>query len=175
VRAAPAADGPAAWLEAWRAGDRSAFVRLHDHFARMVHAVVLARVPASDADDVVQEVFLQAFRSLDGLRDPGAVGPWLCRVARSRSIDHLRRRRHVETLPEALPRGAPPVAEAREALDAVRALPEAYRETLLMRLVEGLSGPEIAARTGLTPGSVRVNLHRGMRLLRERLGAGGEA
>jgi len=43
------------------------------------------------------------------------------------------------------------------------------RETLILRLVEGLSGPEIAERTGLTPGSVRVNLHRGMQQLRERL------
>jgi RNA polymerase sigma-70 factor, ECF subfamily len=49
-------------------------------------------------------------------------------------------------------------------------LPEAYRETLVLRLVEGMTGPEIAARTGLTAASVRVNLHRGMKLLRERLG-----
>ncbi len=61
-------------------------------------------------------------------------------------------------------------AEALEALAAIRAMPEAYRETLTMRLVEGLSGPEIAAATGLTHDSVRVNLSRGMRLLRERLG-----
>ena len=51
-------------------------------------------------------------------------------------------------------------------LDAVRSLPDAYRETLILRLVEGMTGPEIAARTGLTEGSVRVNLHRGMKLLR---------
>jgi oligopeptide transport system permease protein len=43
-------------------------------------------------------------------------------------------------------------------------------DTLMMRLVEGMTGPEIAERTGLTPGSVRVNLHRGMRELRTRLG-----
>ena len=40
----------------------------------------------------------------------------------------------------------------------------------MLRLVEGLTGPEIAMRTGLTPASVRVNLHRGMKLLREKLG-----
>ena len=39
-----------------------------------------------------------------------------------------------------------------------------------MRLIEGMTGPEIAERTGLTPGSVRVNLHRGMALLRQKLG-----
>ena len=55
-------------------------------------------------------------------------------------------------------------------LAAIRSLPEAYRETLVLRLVEGMTGPEIAARTGLTPGSVRVNLHRGLAQLKEKLG-----
>jgi RNA polymerase sigma-70 factor (ECF subfamily) len=55
-------------------------------------------------------------------------------------------------------------------LGVIRGLPEAYRETLILRLVEGLTGPEIAERTGLTAGSVRVNLHRGMQMLREKLG-----
>jgi RNA polymerase sigma-70 factor (ECF subfamily) len=61
------------------------------------------------------------------------------------------------------------LSEAQLALSVIRSLPDAYRETLTMRLAEGLSGPEIAALTGLTPESVRVNLHRGMKLLRERL------
>jgi RNA polymerase sigma-70 factor (ECF subfamily) len=54
-------------------------------------------------------------------------------------------------------------------LDAIKSLPDAYREPLILRLVEGMTGPEIAARTGLTCGSVRVNLHRGMQQLRARL------
>ena len=64
--------------------------------------------------------------------------------------------------------------EAATALAAIRSLPEAYRQTLMLRLVEGMSGDEIAERTGLTSGSVRVNLHRGMQLLRESLGRGEE-
>ena len=48
-------------------------------------------------------------------------------------------------------------------------LSETYRETLILRLVEGMTGPEIAARTGMTHGSVRVNLHRGMEQLRAQL------
>ena len=63
----------------------------------------------------------------------------------------------------------PSAREARRLLAIVRTLPDAYRETLVLRLVEGLTGPEIAERTGLTPASVRVNLHRGMKLLREKL------
>jgi RNA polymerase sigma-70 factor (ECF subfamily) len=59
--------------------------------------------------------------------------------------------------------------DALAVLEVIRTLPDAYRETLVLRLVEGLTGPEIAERTGLTPASVRVNLHRGMKLLRERL------
>ena len=58
----------------------------------------------------------------------------------------------------------------KKPLEAIEALPMAYRETLLMRLVEGMTGPEIAEATGLTPESVRVNLCRGMKLLKERLG-----
>ena len=54
-------------------------------------------------------------------------------------------------------------------MDAIRSLPEAYSETLLLRLVEGMTGSEIALRTGLTPESVRVNLCRGMKMLREKI------
>ena len=60
-------------------------------------------------------------------------------------------------------------------LTALRELPEAYQETMILRLVEGMSGPEIAEQTGLSPGSVRVNLHRGMKLLRDKLGIREEA
>ena len=62
--------------------------------------------------------------------------------------------------------------DAREAVAAIRSLPEAYRETLMLRFVAGLSGLEIAARTGLTHGSVRVNLHRGVEMLRKKLSRG---
>ena len=54
-------------------------------------------------------------------------------------------------------------------LAVLRTLPETYREPLMLRLVEGMTGPEIALRMGLTHGSVRVNLHRGMQMLREKL------
>ena len=75
-------------------------------------------------------------------------------------------------MPQAVAHEASPevAAEAAAAIAAIQELPEAYRETLAMRLIAGMSGPEIATITGLTPDSVRVNLHRGFRLLRERLG-----
>lgn len=162
-------DGTVAEVNDAKRGDEAAFRRLHGRYAPMVHAIVLARVSMSEADDIVQEVFVTAWRRLAELRDGDAFGPWLARIARNRAIDHLRRRplRIVDEEPSVAPI---PGAEAAEALRAIRALPEAYRETLLCRLVAGMTGPEIAERTGLTEGSVRVNLHRGMQLLRERLG-----
>jgi RNA polymerase sigma-70 factor (ECF subfamily) len=57
-------------------------------------------------------------------------------------------------------------------LNTMRHLPVAYRKTLILRFVEGLTGPEIAVLTGLTPEAVRVNLHRGVKLLREQLKGG---
>ncbi len=152
-----------------RAGDRAAFGALYDRFAPMVHGVLLARVPRADVDDLVHDVFMLAMRRLEGLRDPAAFGPWLAAIARNRSRDHYRRQRETDALTTDVAGPTPQHAEALAVLDAIRALPEAYRETLVLRLVEGMTGPEIAARTGLTHGSVRVNLHRGMHLLRDAL------
>jgi RNA polymerase sigma-70 factor (ECF subfamily) len=154
-----------------RQGDEGAFARLYDRYARLIHGVLLARAPRADVEDLVQEVFLAAWNRLDGLRDPAAFGGWIATIARNRATDFHRRTVDSIALPADLP--APDrtssLAEARGVLETIRTLPDAYRETLVLRLVEGLTGPEIAARTGLTPASVRVNLHRGMKLLREKL------
>ena len=154
-----------------RGGDETAFGRLYDRYARVVHGLILARVPQADVDDLVQDVFLAAWSRLEALRDPAAFGGWLAMIARNRATDFHRRPANEVELPAGLEAhdGTMAEAEAHAVLDVVRSLPEAYRETLVLRLVEGLNGPEIADRTGLTAASVRVNLHRGMKLLRERL------
>lgn len=166
-----------------RTGDRVAFGRLYDRYARMVHGVLLARVPVGEVDDLVQDVFLLALRRLSTLRETGSFGAWLTVIARNLANDYHRRsvpedqlapqcQRADDTNEREIEHGntsgddqSPAVA----ILDAIRALPDAYRETLILRLVEGMTGPEIAARTGLTHGSVRVNLHRGMQQLRAKL------
>jgi len=153
------------------AGDEQAFARLYERYARVVHGILLARVPQADVDDLVQEVFLSAWNRLPSLREPAAFGGWLATIARNRATDYHRRAPESVELPADL-RAHDVTAERLEALAVlavVRSLPDAYRETLTLRLVEGLTGPEIAERTGLTPASVRVNLHRGMKLLRMKL------
>jgi RNA polymerase sigma-70 factor (ECF subfamily) len=161
------------WVAAARKGDHEAFKALHAHFGKLVHAVIIARVPARDAADLVQDVFLLVFQKLTQLEDDAAFPGWLTQLARHRASRHLRDARHEEPLDDepglvAPDRSAAP--DAKKILRALHALPEAYAETLAMRLIEGMTGPEIAERTGLTPGSVRVNLHRGMAQLREKLG-----
>jgi RNA polymerase sigma-70 factor (ECF subfamily) len=169
----------ASLVRAAQAGDRSAFDELYHHHARLVHGLLLARVPADEADDLTQDVFLVAWRQLSSLREPAAFCGWLIQIARRRATDFHRASHDVtELADDTAPQGPRQShgAEAAAVLRAVRQLPEAYRETLILRLVEGMTGPEIAARTGLANGSVRVNLHRGMKLLREKLeGRSGNA
>lgn len=153
-----------------REGDRGAFGRLYDRYARMVHGILLARAPHGEVDDLVQDVFLLALRRLHTLRDTGAFGGWLAMIARNRASDYHRRSPQTEELREDAVGGSNVETEALAILAVIRSLPDAYHETLILRLVEGMTGPEIAARTGLTPGSVRVNLYRGMQQLREKLG-----
>jgi RNA polymerase sigma-70 factor (ECF subfamily) len=169
---APDADELVGLVESARQGDRPAFAVLYRRFARTVHGIVLARVPRADADDVVQDVFLTAMERLPALRDPSAFAGWLSAIARNRAVDHLRHAPKTTELPELVAPAGGDRAEAMAVLAAIRSLPPAYSETLTLRLVEGMTGPEIAASTGLTPGSVRVNLHRGMKQLRERLEGG---
>lgn len=110
-------------------GNREAFAELYRRYAGMVYAIALASLDAPAAEDVVQDVFLQALRRLPALRAPEKFGGWLAAIARNRVLDAYRR---------AAPEGrdvevavAAPHAdrvEARAALDAIRALPGVSRD-----------------------------------------------
>jgi RNA polymerase sigma-70 factor (ECF subfamily) len=164
-------------VEAACRGDQTAFGQLYEQYAAVVHGLLLTKVPREEADDLVQEVFLIAMRRIMALRDPNRFGAWLSAIARNLANDHYRRLRPTDSLTEDPPETSGQTAATRHSdtgaaiLDVIRSLPDAYSETLILRFVEGMTGPEIAVRTGLTHGSVRVNLCRGMRMLRERLEA----
>jgi len=151
-------------------GEHDRFGRLYEMYGPLVHGVLLARVPRDEVDDLVQDIFLHALRKLHTLRNPTAFGAWIAMIARNRAMDFHRASRETVEVEENTAVAKPTNRTAREVLDFIRQLPDAYRETLVLRFVEGMTGPEIAARTGLTPASVRVNLHRGMKLLRAKMG-----
>jgi RNA polymerase sigma-70 factor (ECF subfamily) len=168
----------AALVKLSQEGERDAFGQLYQRYARMVHGILLAKVPPLEAEDLVHEVFLRALRRLQSLREATRFGAWLAAITRNMAKDYHRQPRiQIECADDwsaadlsAAPDEQDQANKAAEILRSVRSLPEAYRETLILRLVEGMTGPEIAAKTGLSPGSVRVNLNRGMQQLREKLG-----
>jgi len=174
---APSIVETAGLVSAARDGDRAAFGALYERYARMVHGVLLATAQQDDVQDLVQDVFFRALRQLRTLREPAAFGAWIATIARNEARMHHRAEKPTEELshqhpdPGGDPDSVPDRLGTDDVLHALRAVPERYREPLTLRLVEQMGGEEIAARLGLTHGTVRVYLHHGLRLLREQLGA----
>ena len=141
-------------VSAARNGDRGAFGRLYERYGRMVHGILLARVPLAEVDDLVQDVFVQAMRQVHTLRDAACFGGWLATVTRNRANDYHRRSVELVELTEDSPsearerRGSSaPGDDGAAILAAVRELPEAYRETLILRSLMPISrlGPRISS------------------------------
>jgi len=144
-----------------------------------------------DAEDMVQEAFLNAFRYLGGFRFETRFRNWLYRVAMSACLKTRRRARQAperelsleEFFPEdpaAQPTEAPPWARlplervlsaelAARLREGILELPPDYRSVLVLRDQEGLSTAEAAEVLGITPANVKVRLHRARLFLRARL------
>jgi len=137
----------------------------------------LSRSP-SDADDIVQDAMLRAFRAFDGFRG-GDIKAWLLTIVRNcwRSSGAAERRRGHTELDEDLaadglgPEDSADTASRRRRLDAALALlPEEFREALVLREMEDMSYREIAEITAAPIGTVMSRLARARALLRERIG-----
>jgi RNA polymerase sigma-70 factor (ECF subfamily) len=155
-------------------GRSEAFAALWQRYAPAVHGILLTMVPEAEADDLAQEVAVTALGALPSLQKRETFPSWLCAIARNMGRDALKTRRAARQSPlaDAANVAAPPEgdpAEADEIVARIRGLPRCHREPLLLRLLLEMSGPEIAEQTGMTRGSVRVNLCRGMKLLRRRM------
>jgi len=160
-----------------RHGDVRAFEEIVRLYQRRVYGVALRIVRVHDvADDVAQEAFVRAWRSLDRFELGRPFGPWVCRIAANLAVNHVRSpRAREEGLPEGraeMPAPDPgPLAavldsEARRVLDeAVAALPAEQRAVFILRAVEEMSYADIAGALGISPGTVMSRLFRA----RERL------
>ncbi|MCA9322276.1 MAG: sigma-70 family RNA polymerase sigma factor [Planctomycetes bacterium] len=167
-------------VRAAQRGHRFAFESLWSQQAPRLKAILESMVCAQDAEDLLQEVALRAWRAIGTLEDPGRFTAWISTIARNLGRNALAARRgprdtsiHDESVLAALsdprePRSGP---DAKDLIEDIRGLPRAYHRPLILKIFFELSGTEISQRTGLTPGSVRVNLCRGMKQLRERLQA----
>jgi RNA polymerase sigma-70 factor (ECF subfamily) len=171
------------------AGDREALAPLVERHHRRLYRIALAylRQP-DDALDVVQEVFVKAFRAAPKWDGSAEAGPWLARITVNLSIDRWRRTRrraqtftpladgdHVASLADAGPSPDRRV-ERREAGErlagALRVLPERQRAVVVLRHYQDMSLEEIARALDMSLGTVKSSLHRALSRMRAALEGG---
>lgn len=170
-------------LEKAKNGDIDAFTELFEPLRGKVHAVAY-RVGGPDlAEDIVMDTFLYAWKALPKLRRSGALSSWLCQIARNRSLDLLRQRKHTVTLETTAPDGMPhqrdisdrdhmpsEAAARKDDVEAVQVamqqLSEQHQTVLQLRHVDELSYAEIAAATNVSIGTVMSRLFNARKLLR---------
>lgn len=166
-----------------RNGDRQAFALIVQQTAKLVYARIALDVPDKHrAEDLTQEVFLAAWRSIGSLSEPKALRGWLLAIAAAKLADEARylgrRKRSAEHSDglENLSDSASPPAESAEndeqrdrALEALKSLPDEYRRPLSLRYLAGADYQTISKQLALSNGALRGLLHRGLALLRKRL------
>lgn len=175
------ADGESGLLEQARRGSLFAFEEIVRRYQRRVYATAYRIVRRHEvADDVAQEAFIRAHRSLDRFDPARPFGPWICRIAANLAVNHVRSPEaregalpdgHAET-PSAAPGPLQGVldAEARGLLDrALGGLPAEQRVVFCLRVFEELSYREIADSLGIEMGTVMSRLSRAREKLREAL------
>jgi RNA polymerase sigma-70 factor (ECF subfamily) len=150
-------------------GDGAAFGELVERFAARLRYYVrtlLGRERQADAEDVLQDVWLDVHRSIATLTDPGALVAWLYRVARNRTVRHLRKRvlptRTIEEMQfvREIDRDDEFAIEDAEAIHlALDGLAPEHREVLVLRFLEEMSYDGIATITGCPVGTVRSRIH----------------
>lgn len=177
-------------LEALRAGDRAEFARFVEAYSGIVYRLALKiLVNPQDAEDVLQETFIKAFRHLANFDGRSKLSTWLYRIATNEALMVLRRRKinplsidepdnDVQDEQEpmqimdwcCLPEGEMMSAEARKYLDsAIEQLPYSLRVVFLLREIEGLSTQETADVLNLSETAVKTRLSRARLRLRELL------
>jgi RNA polymerase sigma-70 factor (ECF subfamily) len=162
-----------------RAGDAGAFEELYRQHARRLFSLVVRMIGSvDDAEDLLQEVFLQAHRKLSGFRGDSALGTWLYRLTMNHCLDHLRARqvrmnRATESLDEEgaeepiAPAPVVPAAVSRLDLErAIKMLPAGARAAFLLHDVEGFEHREIAQILGISEGTSKSQVHKARMKLR---------
>jgi RNA polymerase sigma-70 factor, ECF subfamily len=160
-----------------QAGDEAAFAELVDRYQpRLRYYLHKMLAGVGDADDVLQDVWLDVFRSFARLNAAGAFRAWLYRIAHGRAVKVFRKRRlPLEPLHEEVIDDATQDADTFQSEEAERVhaaldmLPAVQREVLVLRYIEDMTYDEIAAIVDCQVGTVRSRLHYAKRALRNEL------
>lgn len=167
-----------ALLQQVRDGNQQAIAAIYDRYGGIVYSGALRVLGDRQlAEDVAQEIFFQLWRNPSAFAEGrGSLGAWLMVVARNRAIDILRRRKPedaVEDIALALPYDLSAEAERNIVMEKVRQalndLPQEQQSALEMAFFEGLTHPEIAARTGIPLGTVKTRIRLALIGLRKAL------
>ena len=167
------------WIQRARAGDVDAFEELYREYAGRIYALCLRlrAGDAADATELMQDVFIRAWRRLATFRGESAFGSWLHRLAVNTMLENARsdRRRIARVLPmddtsrlEGAARSSG-VDLRMDMEEAIASLPKGARVAFVLHDVEGYQHQEIAEQLGVSVGTIKAQLHRARRLLRERL------
>jgi RNA polymerase sigma-70 factor (ECF subfamily) len=165
-------------VSAIRSGDEQAMARLYERYSSVVYSVALRVLGnAEAAEDVLQEVFMQIWRTPD-LFDAtrGSLPGWLAVITRNRAIDSLRKRRPEANISDVVVCVEPDLvggADRGRALATIRGalggMPPPQRSALEMAFFEGLSHNEIAEKTGEPLGTIKTRIRAGLVTLRKAL------
>ena len=170
-------DVPPDLVRAAQSGDSGAMEDLIAGSYRQAYTLALRLTSnPDDAAEATQDAYIRVIRSLKRLDEPGAFPTWLFRIVSNVCMTQMRKRSRRETPMETVIEHEAPddveqtavgglVQEELERL--VAALPDVYRTVLVLRDVYGMSGEEAAEVLGITPGAVKVRLHRARRRLRD--------
>jgi len=153
------------WVAGARGGDAGARDELVTYFTPFVHGVLACHLATQHANEQVQAVLDDVLGRISEANDAAAFGPWLIEQAR-------RRAKEVARTPGStleMPGGGAVITEGKKVLSRLRQLPETQRERLAFRLLEGITGSEIAEVTGAAAAEVRGDLERGIAALVQEL------
>jgi len=154
---------------------------LYGDYSNDVYRYAFATLGDSNlAHDIVQEVFLRAYRSLNSYRRDASAKTWLMTIARNLIFDVLRKRRTERKylsrheIPEQLGDESVPMEDLVEVEEALAKLKPEYRHVVVLRYIDGLSIRDTASVLGWSEKKVRNTAHRAMTKLREILDGNSE-
>jgi RNA polymerase sigma factor (sigma-70 family) len=160
----------------WKSGDSSAFELIMQRYSAPLLSYALRLVQQiQDGEEVVQDSFLRAFRSIHQLRDENNLWIWLKQIAHNTAMDLIKKtkRQPIATDPEEMQKLDSRREETSmlpQIIQAIESLPETFRETAIYYYLEEWPYSKIAETLQIEPAAVRQRISRVNRLLRETLG-----
>lgn len=161
-------------MRRYQAGDPDALDHLYQEVSPKLRTIFRSNPVAADAEELLQETWLQIHRARHTWRPGEMLLPWVYAIARhvrSRQYRRVQRRGEVELNEAIAPAISPSTPELSDGFEQLLSeLPESQREVLILMKVEGRSLEEVASMTGSSVGSVKQKVHRAYEKLRRILG-----